>query len=61
MTDHRSVPDPYATDRPSEDELGQVPEWLRQPAPEVPPGRADRLRITLGRWPTHWPRHTRPT
>ncbi|WP_431876772.1 hypothetical protein [Micromonospora marina] len=48
MTDHRSVPDPYATDRPSEDELGRVPEWLRQPAPEVPPGRADRLRITLG-------------
>ncbi|MEE3920108.1 hypothetical protein V2I01_23330 [Micromonospora sp. BRA006-A] len=25
-----------------------MPDWLRQPAPEVPPGRADRLRIALG-------------
>ncbi|MBF5029691.1 hypothetical protein IRY44_08055 [Micromonospora sp. ANENR4] len=48
MTDHRSASDPYATDRPTEDELGRVPEWLRRPAPEVEPGRGDRLRIALG-------------
>ncbi|MBQ1042280.1 hypothetical protein KBX35_15460 [Micromonospora sp. C32] len=48
MTDHRSASGPHATDRPSEDTLGRVPEWLRQPAPEVEPGRGDRLRIALG-------------
>ncbi|MEU0958049.1 hypothetical protein ABZ328_00975 [Micromonospora aurantiaca] len=48
MTDHRSAPAPCFSAGPPEDELGRVPEWLRRPEPEVPPGRADRLRIALG-------------
>ncbi|MET9298459.1 hypothetical protein ABZX66_03975 [Micromonospora aurantiaca] len=48
MTDHRPAPDPYPTGHSPEDELGRVPEWLRRAAPEVEPGRGDRLRIALG-------------
>ncbi|ATO14408.1 hypothetical protein CO540_11760 [Micromonospora sp. WMMA2032] len=45
MTDPRSAPDPH----PSHEALGPVPDWLRQPTPEVAPGRADRWRIGLSR------------
>ncbi|MFI5834474.1 hypothetical protein ACIA5A_12450 [Micromonospora sp. NPDC051300] len=49
MTDHRPTPEPRPAGDPSGESLGPVPEWLRQPAPDVEPGRADRTRIALGR------------
>ncbi|MFU8871260.1 hypothetical protein [Micromonospora sp. SL4-19] len=49
MTYHPPTPEPRRPDQPypPDEGLRTVPEWLRQPAVEAEPDRADRLRIWL--------------